>query len=371
MYYLYYLLVVIRKQIEKIKDVYLVEAVTKNKNSETLIINKDVSFVQLETKDECLLENIVNIEVTDKFIYILDRQTFFIFSIKGEFIKKIKRGRGPGELTTAMNFSIDSERGELSIIEQGRFLRLYDLDNKYIESYQLEGSFGDAIRIDDENFLLHTVLPPKYNEDHLISVFNIKNKNITKKYIPYDNLPMRNLSILTFNNFFLHNKEIFYFAANDRTIYQYLKESMKPLYKIDFKNLDPPESYINKFEKAGAFMKQAYEDNYIGFINYCYHFNKFDLVGFKYKEDNCGVIFKSDPTKIYFSPISKLFNLPQTSSFIMPSSANANQIHFVYYNDLLFEDEANIKNTYLEIDDKKIQVQENANPIIVTIHIKD
>ena len=82
----------------------------------------------------------------------MDRSNFFIFSNKGKFLKKNKRGRGPGELTRAMNFSLDKIRNEIYIIEMGNILHIYNHLADYKETHKLDGSFIDAIRIDDNNY---------------------------------------------------------------------------------------------------------------------------------------------------------------------------------------------------------------------------
>ena len=348
----------------KIQGPQHIEVIT-NDEQKSLNVDTDVSFVQLETSEECLLGHIINIEVTDNYIYILDRSNFFIFSNKGKFLKKNKRGRGPGELTRAMNFSLDKIRNEIYIIEMGNILHIYNHLADYKETHKLDGSFIDAIRIDDNNFLLYTALPSKH-EEFLISKYNISSKTITEKYISYEDLPMKDLQILIFNNFFMNNNEIFITGCNSRNIYKYVGDSMQTTYSIDFTNLEPPKSYF-KYDVRN-FKKKVYNDDYVGFINYCYNFDSFTLIGFKYKHFNCGIKFNNENI-MHMSSISELFGLPQTSSFKRPSNASDNQIHFVYYNDILLDNNFSEKESILEIGDNKIKVIENNNPIIVTLKI--
>lgn len=355
---------------QKPKGEYSVEAINKATSKNVLSVESKVSFVQLETNEDCLLDNIINIEVTAERIYVLDRQSFYLFSRDGWFLKKIKRGRGPGELTRAINFSLDMKHKRIFIIEQGNVLHMYDLEAKYIETHILPGSYADALRIDEENVLLHTALPSKY-EDHLVSVYNLESNKITKKYILAANLPMKDISILTFNNFVDSDDGLFYSASNSRTLYQYSDGDMIPLYSIDFKKLTPPESYVNNFDQGGEFMNHAHEDNYIGFINYCFHFETFSLIGLKYKAFNCGIIYRDNPSELFFSTISDLFQLPNTPSFIIPSNANRNQLFFVYYNDILMEEGMTNERAILELGENRITVEKNANPLLITVTLEN
>jgi|AntAceMinimDraft_9_1070365.scaffolds.fasta_scaffold01024_8 hypothetical protein len=346
-----------------------IKAISRNIDQESLKLDAEVSFVQLETSKECLLGYIINIEVTDDYIYILDRSSFFVFTNKGNFIKKIKRGKGPGELTRAINFSLDLARNEIYIIEMGNLLHIYNNLADYKETHKLDGSFIDVVRVDDDNFLLYTVLPPKY-EEFLISVYNKKSKNITNKFISSKDLLMKDLSILTYNNFFVKNSEIFFSASNSRNIYKYIGNGMETTYSIDFRNLEPPISYFSMFDDVRNFKKMVYNDDYVGFLNYCYDLGKLVLFGFKCKDFNCGIKYK-DENIMYMSSVSELFDLPQTPSFERPYNANDNQIHFVYFNDILLNDNLQKKEAFLEIGNKIIQVNENNNPIIVTLKIKE
>ncbi|MBI9032923.1 MAG: 6-bladed beta-propeller [Bacteroidales bacterium] len=329
-------------------------------------IETDVSFIKLDNAKECLLGYVMNLDVIDSNLYILDENTLYLFNIQGEFVKKIKRGKGPGELTNAMNFSIDKTRKQITVIEQGNTLHLYKLDLEHIESYHLEGSFTDAVRVDENNFLLHSAYPGKY-EDHMLSMFDINNKRITKKCIPNKSFPLREFSLLTYNNFQSYNDQLYWYSANSRRIYKYFAEDFVGCCMIDFEDKEPTVSYISKFSKPMAFKKQAYEDGYIGFINYYYMFSKFKLIGLKYKEYGCGIAFNDKPEDIYLGTIADLFGLPKTSSFRSPTNVVNNDLYFVYYNDILLE--SNETTLPLVIGEKKISLEENSNPTVVVVSV--
>lgn len=72
---------------------------------------KELKYIPLETRSECLMSSINKILVRDNKIYILDNDvanSIFVFSLEGKFIYKInKPGKGPGEYISLTDFDVD------------------------------------------------------------------------------------------------------------------------------------------------------------------------------------------------------------------------------------------------------------------------
>ena len=69
---------------------------------------EDIDFIKLETNEQCLIENINQIEVFNGHIYILDNYSLYVFGFDGKYIKKLQRsGNGSGEFMVPNNFWID------------------------------------------------------------------------------------------------------------------------------------------------------------------------------------------------------------------------------------------------------------------------
>lgn len=354
---------------EQEKGVKIITA-CEDSNDKLLSIDYDISFVQLETSDECLLGYIRNFEFTKEYIYVLDRNTFYIFSCKGKFIKKVKRGKGPGELTRALNFSVDEKFKEIYIIEMGNIMHIYDLNANYKRTIKFNGSYTDVIRPDNDNFILYTSLFARFGVKYLISVYNIKKERIVKKFITNEKLPMKNLTILDYNNFYINSTdEIYFTACNSRTIYKYENDSMKPAYSIDFNKFEPPVSFIESFNKVRDFRKAAFKENYVGFLFNGYIFDDFLLVGFKTKNYNCGICFNDD-NKLHLTTLSSLFDLPATTSFDIIGNAKRNTLYFMYNNDILLNSDITESEKNLTIKGKSIKIHDNNNPVIIELTLK-
>lgn len=87
-----------------------------------------VTFLPLETKDECLISHISALKITDSLIFINDnRRRLLVFGRDGKFKNQISRwGEGPGELIDFRDFIINKDNIEL-------------LDFKKIETYTYDG----------------------------------------------------------------------------------------------------------------------------------------------------------------------------------------------------------------------------------------
>ena len=68
------------------------------------------TYIKLETSDSSLFGSVNQIEILNDRIYILDKNktnSIFIFSIQGEFIKRLgANGNGPGEFIAPQSFKI-------------------------------------------------------------------------------------------------------------------------------------------------------------------------------------------------------------------------------------------------------------------------
>ena len=103
---------------------------TPNKFSTLESFVSEVTFVPLETKDDCLIGGtIAQAKVHKNLIYInSDGKQLLVFDLNGKFLREIgKRGQGPGEFINVRDFIFTNE-GTIEI-----------LDFRKIERYSLEG----------------------------------------------------------------------------------------------------------------------------------------------------------------------------------------------------------------------------------------
>lgn len=98
-------------------------------------IAEDIEFLPLETTDECLLgEDIMNIVVTSKDIFIYDLEACYRFNRNGKFKNRIgTQGNGPGEYVKALTMLVDTLNQWIYIgdYNQKKFVK-YDYEGKHL-----------------------------------------------------------------------------------------------------------------------------------------------------------------------------------------------------------------------------------------------
>ena len=99
---------------------------------------KSVQTIILETKGECLIGRINELQVFDGYIYVLDRliaKSLFVFDMNGHFIRKIgSLGNGPGEYNQLTDFTLDTENGAIFLLDFGQRVHKYHLDGTFIQT---------------------------------------------------------------------------------------------------------------------------------------------------------------------------------------------------------------------------------------------
>lgn len=108
----------------------------------SLVDTTSYRVVKLELTENSLIGEISKVEVIDDRIIILDRRdnkSVFMFDMEGNFIRQIgRKGRGPGEYVSAVNFVLDYDNGHIIVSDYGTPKQMfYDLDGRFIKEYRL------------------------------------------------------------------------------------------------------------------------------------------------------------------------------------------------------------------------------------------
>ncbi|MFA6128203.1 MAG: 6-bladed beta-propeller [Bacteroidales bacterium] len=324
-----------------------------------------VKPIKLETRKECIIGQIVNVEVSNKFLYVLDQNTLYLFTISGQYIKKINRGKGPGEVTRALNISYDEEYNELYLIERGNVLHVYDENINYKETYVLNGSYCDALRIDSTSFLLYSALPAKWG-DNLVVKYDVQKGEKLVQYIPTKEVFTPNFQLLCYNNFVKSNEKLYVFGSNSHYIYQYLNNEIVPTIHIDFNYWVIPKKILNDFENQNDYMNYAKQNNKISFTNSLHIINNFKLLGISSFERNYGLVV-GESSEILLIKLNELLDLPDTESFKRPINSCNNKLIFAYYNDVLITGDTICRSTNFILHGVSININIDDNPSLIIL----
>lgn len=118
-------------------------------------IIKEVKFVPLETRPDCLIGSYDKVIVLQDTIYILDRtqqKAVFAFDTQGRFLYKISAlGRGPGEYSRAYDFYVDTVSSHIGILDYGK-VQKYDFEGKHIGQVKLQGGGASNITYNEGKY---------------------------------------------------------------------------------------------------------------------------------------------------------------------------------------------------------------------------
>lgn len=114
------------------------------KNSDVLSEScMNATFVKLETNSDCVLNDIVKVEVDDSLLFIIDSmERLYVFDKDGTFIRKIgTKGGAENEYVTLLDFVLNREKKQVYLVDiaKGKILS-YNYQGEYLGSETVEGT---------------------------------------------------------------------------------------------------------------------------------------------------------------------------------------------------------------------------------------
>ncbi|MDC1106123.1 6-bladed beta-propeller [Prolixibacteraceae bacterium] len=77
-----------------------------------------INYIPLETNPKCILRNVMELELTDNYIYVSDGKHLYMFNQKGQFIREISKiGKGPEEHGARIRFILDRTNNQILIYD--------------------------------------------------------------------------------------------------------------------------------------------------------------------------------------------------------------------------------------------------------------
>lgn len=115
----------------------------------------DISYIKLETNDDCLIGNIHQILCSKDYIFVLDMfvaNAVFCFDKQGNFVRRIgKVGQGPGEYTRLCKMCLTSDQKQIVLYDWTR-LHYYDLKGNHIKDVS-PGFYVNDIELINDDFI--------------------------------------------------------------------------------------------------------------------------------------------------------------------------------------------------------------------------
>lgn len=114
-----------------------------------------ISYIPLETTDDCLIGTIHDIIISDSIIFLLngEQNCIFFFDRKGNYLRKIDRpGPGPGEYTI-INQITYNEKKKCLAIASNKILE-FDQNGSFIREFNTPFYASDLHLLNNGNYLL-------------------------------------------------------------------------------------------------------------------------------------------------------------------------------------------------------------------------
>lgn len=224
------------------------ESLLKKKETITLSqIASNIEYIQLETKDECLLwGGLKKYFFTDNFIFITNKDHILKFTRDGKFIKKIGApGRGPGEIDLIVTMSVLPDK-KLIIVQTnvGRKLLYYNFDGDFIKTVTFT-SFVPYVKIlRDGKYLTHDEGGSGRNKytfalvnEKMDTLSSVKN---TKHWV-YTQSSMIGIGFPQFESYFESGGKNYFKTMYNDTVFTVSADKIIPAYFIDMGKYKLPD----------------------------------------------------------------------------------------------------------------------------------
>lgn len=192
-----------------------------------------ISFVALETSDECLLSNSLQMWCTSEYIFVNDLQNRAVYQFSradGKFLNPIgKIGQGPGEYGRIMNIYADDVTRRVYLMDaMKKTVFVYSYDGKFLYSFMTKFvSYGMA-RVGNTLIFSDAYYEQTHKE---LYVTDMKGKiKHSFDFVSKDKRPW----VLENSLFFSHHGHCAYKHVLSDVIYEiYADMQKKAIYKID------------------------------------------------------------------------------------------------------------------------------------------
>ncbi len=196
---------------------------------------QDIKVVKLETNKNCYLtDNIRNIAISDRYIFIAEFKYIYQFDIHGNFIRKIgNNGNGPGEFVQVNDMQIDWSKKIINIfpgMTKGKIIK-YDFNGNYLGDILFDSEDFIGFDILEDSYIFHPFSINRFRPDcsllFRIDSIGIKTK-VKSSIYPFNNKGLQRGMRLgdTRNWSWWHNKQLYLVEEGNDTIYEISKDSV-------------------------------------------------------------------------------------------------------------------------------------------------
>lgn len=207
-----------------------------------------INTIQLSSRSEALIGSIDKILLHNNNLYVLDKNisSLLIFKLDGNLIKRIPRGKGPGELVAVQNFTIINEQ---LVIAEPFEMKHYSLNGQFEYSIKLPkgwyvwsilGLENNKVLIYGSASLENSIHPSEFKKYHIVD------DQFSQCFHSYYSINKDFTSYLENQPASYHNGSFLFSGRPYNYIYELDGNDFKKKYFVDFGDFNFTNSDIDK-----------------------------------------------------------------------------------------------------------------------------
>jgi len=348
------------------------DAVELNTNRQNqLNLENTYKVVELEKRNESLLTYIDKtiIDETNDRIFVLSDFNIYIFTEKGNFLTRLKIGRGPGEINRIISFATNAKTKTIYAIDDAYKLCAFDYNGSMINNYDIKDfcSFDVAVLDDDNILLLRNSVG--ISEKFFVGIYNLTTKKIVKKFISADESPYSQNSVITANNFSQNNGKIYLCLTNVIGLFEYRDHDFHKILTFDIGEKAVPKRISDKFGKEGQcnLREESKSRHFVAFTLFSFCLKGYYFAVIDDDEFNCYAISQENNTIYHNGTLPSYFGLPNYKSLRLLSGIQDNTIIFQCSPLDFYESKEETGSKEIIIANHKILVNKDDNPFLIIV----
>ncbi|WP_321347850.1 6-bladed beta-propeller [uncultured Draconibacterium sp.] len=344
----------------------------QNSINAKILIGESSKLIPLEYTSDSRLKEVVKAELDEKNdkIFILSNFNIFIFDSNGKFITKLKKGKGPNEISMIISFCLDQENRTIYAIDLGNRICKIDYSGEILEIKETLKFYGMAVKnINNSELLLLNNTPNDY-DPYLVSKFDFSLGQITKRYIPANESEYPLLSYSMANNFSSYKKNIYFSYSSIMGLYIYENDDFTKVAAYNIGDRKVQKKFAKKFEprrKMGAFREEALNRGLIPFLKSSFNFKEFNFIILDDGKYSC-LVSSNTENKIYSSEsIVDFFDLPDVKSLSSPVTITDDLLVFCCQPLDFYKNDDGVLPKKVKIGKNELYIDYDSNPFLIVV----
>jgi len=341
--------------------------------TQKLELGQVLHLIQLESTENSLLQAIIKttVDLPNDRIFVLSDFNIYIFSAKGKYITKLKKGRGPDEISRIISFSVDKTEKIIYATQDiaNRICKI-DYNGVIIDSYNLLNYHCMAIQHIYDNSVLLLNNTASKTDPYFIGRCNLDEKIIDQRYISSEESKYPLLSYSLFSNFTSTKDRLFFAYSSIFGLFEYKENQFQKIIIYDLAEREVPNNFHKRFEKGrrmSIFRDEAKRSGYVPYLKGSFFFKDYNLVIIDDDDYSCYAISNNLKRVFLNGSINEYFNLPDVKSLKVPVEVGPDYITFSCAPLDFFEAGEVDQSKKIEIGDYVIDVDYDSNPFLLII----